>query len=315
MPELPEVETTANMLNDLVKNQKIISVWTDYNSSYFYGKNNIKDPKYFSKFKKAVTGQKILRVWRRAKNVLIDLSGDKTILVHMKMTGHLLFGKYKFEKAKKIKNDVKKSGSVSGKWSPIDTKSPLANPFSRFVHLVFELSNGKHIAFSDMRKFATVKLISDKEALKKEFAPFGPEPLDENFGVADLKKALIKKPNGKIKTVLMDTTVISGIGNIYSDEILWATNIHPERLVSKITDSEFKNIHKWTKKLLSKGIDFGGDSMSDYRNPLGLKGEFQNHHNAYQLKNQKCKKKGCKGIIIRKVIATRSAHFCDTHQK
>jgi len=306
MPELPEVETTAKMLNNLVKNQKIVSVWTDYNSPYFYGKNNIKDPKYFAKFKKEVSGQKILKVWRRAKNVLIDLSGDKTILVHMKMTGHLLVGKYKFEKAK--------SGTL-GKWSPIDSKSPLANPFSRFVHLVFELSNGKHIAFSDMRKFATVKLISDKQTLQKEFAPFGPEPLEENFGVADFKKALSKKPNGKIKTVLMDTTVVSGIGNIYSDEILWATNIHPERLVSKISDAEFKDMHKWTKKLLSKGIDFGGDSMSDYRNPLGLKGEFQNHHNAYQLKGRKCKKKGCSGTIIRKVVTTRSAHFCDTHQK
>ena len=89
MPELPEVETTSKMLNDLVKNQKIVSVWTDYNSPYFYGKNNIKDPKYFARFKKEVSGQKILRVWRRAKNVLIDLSGNKTILIHMKMTGHL----------------------------------------------------------------------------------------------------------------------------------------------------------------------------------------------------------------------------------
>ena len=300
MPELPEVETTAKMLNSLVKNQTILGVWTDYNSPYFYGKNNIKDPKYFARFKKEVSGQKILRVWRRAKNVLIDLSDDKTILVHMKMTGHLLFGKYKFEKKK---------------WCPIDSKSPLSNSFSRFVHLVFELSNGKHIAFSDMRKFATVKLIADKEALKKEFAPFGPEPLDDDFKVSDFKKALLKKPHGKIKTVLMDLTVISGIGNIYSDEILWATNIHPDRLISKISEAEFKDLHKWTKKLLSKGIDFGGDSMSDYRNPLGLRGEFQNHHNAYQLKNQKCKKRGCAGTILRKVIATRSAHFCDTHQK
>jgi len=314
MPELPEVETTAKMLNSLVKNQTIISVWTDYNSPYFYGKNNIKDPKYFARFKKEVSGHKILKVWRRAKNVLIDISGNKTILIHMKMTGHLLFGKYKFEKAKKLSASKINKGTV-GKWTPVDSKSPLADSFNRFVHVVFELGNDKHIAFSDMRKFATVKLISDKKALEKEFAPFGPEPLDENFSVADFKKALLKKPHGKIKTVLMDLTVISGIGNIYSDEILWATNIHPERLISKVTDAEFKDLYKWTKKLLSKGIDFGGDSMSDYRNPLGVRGEFQNHHNAYKLKGQKCKKKGCSGTILRKVVATRSAHYCDTHQK
>lgn len=300
MPELPEVETTAKMLNDLVKNQTIVSVWTDYNSPYFYGKKNIKDPKYFAKFKKEVSNHKILKVWRRAKNVLIDISGDKTILIHMKMTGHLLFGKYKFK---------------NKKWTPVDSKSPLADSFNRFVHVVFELGSGNHVAFSDMRKFATVKLISDKVALEKEFAPFGPEPLDENFSVVDFKKALLKKPHGKIKTVLMDLTVISGIGNIYSDEILWATNIHPERLISKVTDTEFKDLYKWTRKLLSKGIDFGGDSMSDYRNPLGVRGEFQNHHNAYKLKGQKCKKKGCSGTILRKVVAARSAHYCDTHQK
>lgn len=308
MPELPEVETTAKILNDLVKNQQIISVWTDYDSPYFYGKNNVKDPKYFSKFKKEVVGHKILKVWRRAKNVLIDLSGDKTILVHMKMTGHLLFGKYKFEN--------KKTGSAAlGKWRPADPKSPLANPFSRFIHLVFELKNGKHVAFSDMRKFATVKLISDKEALKKEFAPFGPEPLDSNFKVSDFKKALFKKPDGKIKTVLMDVNIVSGIGNIYSDEILWSSNIHPERKIREITDAEFKKMFLWMKKLLAKGINLGGDSMSDYRNPFGLRGDFQNHHNAYKLKGSKCKKPGCDGIITRKVIATRSAHFCNKHQK
>lgn len=306
MPELPEVETTAKMLNDLIRNQTIISVWTDYDSPYFYGKNNIKDPKYFARFKKEVSGHKILRVWRRAKNVLIDISGDKTIIIHMKMTGHLLFGKYKFEKTKKSK---------TGKWSPTDSNSPLSDSFNRFVHMVFELDNYKHIAFSDMRKFATVKLISDKMALQKEFASFGPEPLDQNFSVSDFKKTLLKKPHGKIKTILMDLTIISGIGNIYSDEILWATNIHPERLISKITDTEFRKLYKWTKKLLSKGIVFGGDSMSDYRNPLGLRGEFQNHHNAYRLKGRKCKKKGCPGIILRKVIATRSSHYCNTHQK
>lgn len=306
MPELPEVETTTKMLNALVKNQEIISVWTDYDSRYFYGKKNIKDPKYFSFFKKEVSGKKILRVWRRAKNVLIDISGNTTILIHMKMTGHLLFGEYFFEKNKK---------KSLTKWKPVDTQSPLANPFSRFIHLIFELKNGKHIAFSDMRKFATVKLIKDKDALHQELSQFGPEPLDDDFKIADFKKALSKKPKGKIKTVLMDSALISGIGNIYSDEILWATNIHPERKVSDIGDTEFRDMYKWMKKLLTKGIDFGGDSMSDYRNPLGLRGEFQNHHNAYRLKGQKCKKKGCSGTIIRKVIATRSAHFCSVHQK
>ena len=301
MPELPEVHTTVTILDKLVSGKKILSVWTDYNSSFYRGKENIKDPEYFKKFLEGVSNREIVRVFRRAKNILLDIEGSSTVLIHMKMTGHLLYGDYTY---------LRRSDS----WEPTDKQSSLGGPMSRFVHLVFTLDDGKFLAFSDMRKFATVKLISDKEALKKEFAPFGPEPLDKDFTAANFEKVLLKKPNGKIKTVLMDTTVISGIGNIYSDEILWATNIHPERLVSKISKAEFKDMHKWTKKLLTKGIDFGGDSMSDYRNPLGLRGEFQNHHNAYQLKGQGCKKKGCSGTIIRKVIATRSAHFCDRHQ-
>jgi formamidopyrimidine-DNA glycosylase len=213
------------------------------------------------------------------------------------MTGHLLYGKYKFEKKK---------------WLPADPKSAFADPFSRFVHLVFVLDNGMHIAFSDMRKFATVTLVDD---LEKHFMKIGPEPLEEGFTVEVLKERLYKQPNGAIKTVLMNHEVVAGIGNIYSDEILWTAGIHPERQVSKIGDKEFKEIHKWIKTILRKGIDFGGDSMSDYRNPMGEKGSFQHEHNAYRRTGKPCKKKGCKGLIKRKVVGQRSAHFCDVCQR
>lgn len=302
MPELPEVHTTATMLEKLVKNKTILDVWTDYNSPYYYGKETIKNPDYFKKFRKEISGKKILKVWRRAKNVLVDIEGDKTILIHMKMTGHLLYSKYIFNKKK-------------NSWTPKDKESLFADSFNRFVHLVFMLSDGTHIAFSDMRKFATVKLIPDKEAFEKTFEKIGPEPLEENFDWKILSSRLLRKPNGKIKTVLMDHSVVSGIGNIYSDEILWASRIHPERKVSSLLEKEIKEILKWTKKLLSKGIDFGGDSMSDYRNPLGERGDFQNHHNVYRKTGKPCLRRGCGGTIIRKIVGQRSAHFCNTCQK
>jgi formamidopyrimidine-DNA glycosylase len=113
----------------------------------------------------------------------------------------------------------------------------------------------------------------------------------------------------------MDQEIIAGIGNIYSDEILWRAGIHPERIVSKIKDKELKLIFQAMKTLLAKGIDFGGDSMSDYRNIEGLPGNFQVHHEAYGRKEEKCRKRGCRGIIERKVINGRSAHFCSKHQK
>lgn len=302
MPELPEVQTTAVILNKLVRNKKIVAVWTDLNSPYFKGKENIKDPVYFKKFKKNLENKKILKVWRRAKNVLIDIEGDKTILIHMKMTGHLLFGKYEYDK--KI-----------NKWLPVDKNSPLADPFNRFVHLVFTLDDGNHIAFSDMRKFASVSLIPDKAAFSEKMKKVGPEPLDDNFDLKLLKERLANKPKGKIKTVLMDLEIIAGIGNIYSDEILWSSNVHPERLVANITQTELKDILKYTKMLLLKGIDFGGDSMSDYRNPYGERGKFQNEHQAYRKTGKACTKRNCKGIIQRKVVGQRSAHFCNNHQE
>ena len=304
MPELPEVHTTASLLNKLVRNKIIKSIWTDYDSKYYYGKENIKDPKYFQNFSKSIKKKKILKVWRRAKNVLIDIEGDKTISIHMKMTGQLLYGKYK-------KNQKNKTGFG---WYASE-KGPLQNSFSRFIHLVFILDDGKHIAFSDMRKFGTVKLISDKEALQEEFEMIGPEPLEKGFDLNKLKEVLTKKPSGFIKTVLMDPSIISGIGNIYSDEILFASKIAPDQIVSNLSDNDYKNIFLYTKKILSKGIDLGGDSMSDYRNPYGEKGEFQLHHKVYGRKNQKCLGRGCFGIIERKVINGRSSHFCPLCQK
>jgi len=304
------------MLHRLVQGKVIKSVWTDYKSTYHKGNENIKDPKYFQKFVKAVSGKKIIGVRRRAKNVLIDIEGESTILIHMKMTGQLLYGVYKKILIPNIEilSKSKKLNSKSEKWIPRDSKSLLNDPLSRFIHLVFTLSDGKHLAFSDMRKFGTVMLIPDKEALSKKFEKIGPEPLEKAFDWRALRARLSRFPNGKTKTVLMNPEVIAGIGNIYSDEILWLSGIHPERKTKDLKEGEIKTILLATKKLLKKGIAFGGDSMSDYRNPLGEKGNFQNHHNAYRFTGKRCLKKDCGGKIARKIVGGRSAHFCDRHQ-
>ena len=112
----------------------------------------------------------------------------------------------------------------------------------------------------------------------------------------------------------MDPYVIAGIGNIYSDEVLWQSSVHPLSTVSKVPDKNLKEMFKATKELLKKGIDFGGDSMSDYRNIDGERGKFQGEHRAYQLKGKPCSKRGCKGTITRIVAGARGAHFCPVHQ-
>jgi formamidopyrimidine-DNA glycosylase len=237
-------------------------------------------------------------VERRGKNILVRLSGNKTILIHMKMTGHLLYGTY--------------LQTTSG-WH--SDEPLLRDPFNQFIHLVFSLSNGKHLAFSDMRKFAKVFLFeTDTEHLVTDISSLGPDPLT-HLTVATLETQLHQKPNGKIKSVLMDQNLVAGIGNIYSDEILWDSGIHPEHKVSELSKTDYKNIFKSMQHILQCSIDMGGDSMSDYRNIYGEKGNFQNAHKVYRRTKQKCMKRGCTGTICRKIIGGRSAHFCDTHQK
>lgn len=292
MPELPEVETTVRGLRHTVLGLKIKDVWTDLSTKDKRKAESVANPKFFPVFKKDILNKKIISVERRAKNILINLNNRKTILVHMKMTGYLFYGK---------------------------------DPKIKFAHVIFSLSNKSYLVFSDMRKFGKITLLDTKTAHDtKHLNNIGPEPLDKNFTLGKLKERLNKKPNGKIKTVLMDQSIVAGIGNIYSDEILWRAGVHPERKVSKIKEEEMKLIFKAIKETLRKGIDFGGDSMSDYRNIYGLPGKFQMHHEAYRRTGEKCRrsrvsprgrKKGCTGIIERKVINGRSAHFCSVHQK
>jgi formamidopyrimidine-DNA glycosylase len=279
---LPEVETTVNGLNRTVRGRVIKSVSTTYGGAYHLGKDNIKDPKFFKKFKKLVEGEKILKAERRAKNVLIHLGNNHTILAHMKMTGHFVYDK----------------------------------PDYPFARLDFLLDNSKHLILSDMRKFAKVTLVETKNLEKcLHLEHLGPEPLEKSFELKVFSTQLMKKPKAKIKTALMDQGLIAGIGNIYSDEILWRANVHPLSTVEKIPKKNFSLMFKAMKEVLKKGIDFGGDSMSDYRNIKGERGKFQDHHQAYRRNKKPCLKRGCRGVIERMVVGARSAHFCPIHQK
>jgi formamidopyrimidine-DNA glycosylase len=283
MPEIPELETTTRGLRKTILGLVIKNVWTDLKTKDKRKKDSIANPEYFKIFKKEVLNKKIISIERRAKNILINISGGKTILVHLKMTGYLFYGK---------------------------------DPKIKYAHVVFTLSNGNYLVLSDLRKFGKITLLDTKTAHKtKHLNNIGPEPLDKSFTLEKLKEGLNKKPNGKVKTILMDQSIIAGIGNIYSDEILWRAGVHPERKILNLKEGELKLILKAIKETLAKGINFGGDSMSDYRNIHGLPGKFQLHHEAYRRTGEKCRNKNCRGIIKIKMINGRSAHFCDTHQK
>jgi formamidopyrimidine-DNA glycosylase len=304
MPELPEVQTTVNGLSKTVVRLRIVGAWSDYNSAYFKGSGNIKDPRYFKKFGKEIAGKKIVKVTRRAKNILIHLNNGKIILIHMKMTGHLLYGDYDFDP----RNDKQS-------WIPVSPES-LKDLCNRHVHFVLTFSNNKRLALSDSRKFAKVTLIDSKQMRESEHLKnIGPEPLEKGFTLDKFKNRLSLRPNGKIKQVLMNQSVIAGIGNIYADESLWRAGIHPLERVRNIPPVKIKLLFEAVKKTLFRGINFGGDSMSDYRNIHGQKGRFHEQHHVYQMTGIKCQKRGCGGTIRRIMVGSRSAHYCDRHQK
>lgn len=281
MPELPEVETLVNDLKKVLPGLKIRDVWSDVLS--------------FQKIKKEVINKTILRIERKGKNILIYLSGEKTILVHQKMTGHLLYGKWL------RKNNAWKSA----------LPGPLNDPENRFIHLIFFLSNGRQLALCDMRKFAKVAVLAT-EKIPEEFKKLGPDPFDKNFTLKKFTEILPK--TGRIKTILMNQEIISGIGNIYSDEILWLAGVHPLKPANRLKEVELKKIYNAIKPILKKSIKARGSSYIDYRDALGRKGHYQEMHYAYQQTGKKCKKRD-NGIIKKIKISGRSAHFCPVHQK
>lgn len=282
MPELPEVETTVRQLSPKVVGRKIKDIWTDA-------------PKMIKGKAKEVLNKKIKKIFRRGKNILIELEGDRMILIHQKLTGHLLFGKWKKEK---------------GEWVP-EEKGPLEEKINRFLHLIFFLDNGKMVALSDLRKFAKVVFGRKEEILNsKDIKSLGPEALEISF--EDFKKR-IKSSKKEIKKVLMDQTKIAGIGNIYSDEILFSAKVHPKKKASDLSEKELKKIYLSMKKILKKAIELQGESISDYRTPSGEKGKFDKVRKVYRREGEKCSR--CGGKIERIKIGGRSAHFCPSCQK
>ena len=224
MPELPEVHTTVTGLQEVLPNLSITDVWSDMWSDSTLAKNTIKDRSYFPYFKKYTLGKKVTRVTRRAKHILIELENGFTMIIHMKMTGHLMYGNYRLDTSARATHSIFASW---GSWIPVVKDSPLSDPYNRHIHVVFTLSNGKHLAFCDSRKFGTIVVEKTDTLHTERLAHLGPEPLDEVFTLPFFTKRIMKSPSRAIKTVLLDQTIIAGIGNIYSDEMLHLAHILP----------------------------------------------------------------------------------------
>jgi formamidopyrimidine-DNA glycosylase len=192
--------------------------------------------------------------------------------------------------------------------------APLVSLPGKHTHVIFNFPDASTLFFNDVRKFGYLKLVNRHElAQVKELNTFGPEPLDPNFTVLQFISILKRFPQRKIKEVLVDPTVMAGIGNIYSDEILFLAGIRPARQVLSLKDDELKKIHKYIKVVLNKGIQAKGSSVGEYVRTDGSWGEMGKYHWVYGRKGQKCKK--CGSIIVSAKFGGRTGSFCPECQR
>ncbi|OGN02261.1 MAG: DNA-formamidopyrimidine glycosylase [Candidatus Yanofskybacteria bacterium RIFCSPHIGHO2_01_FULL_43_42] len=296
MPELPEVETTVRDLRKKLVGLKFKDVWTDPAKPTHVGRGAS-----WPLIKKVIKNKKILDIRRRAKFIIIDIEGAYSIFIHQKISGHLLYGIWTLE---------------HGIWKS-KAKGPLKDERENgYIRTIWLLNNDHQLAFSDLRRFGKIVLVKDDDLSElPEIKKLGPEPLEIKFKkFKELFKSAGWRKHGRIKQVLMDPFFIAGIGNIYSDEILWDSGYHPLSRAENFSDIDLKKIYNSIRKILKKAIKAGGTSIEDYRKISGEMGEYQDYTEAYHQHGEKCSKKDG-GIIQRIKTGGRSAHFCPKHQK
>ena len=294
MPELPEVETIRRQLLKEAVGKKIKEVEVKMPKLvYFDGrKSDVKN------FKKNLEGAKIERANRRAKILIITLSSEYSLLVHLKLTGQLIY---------RAKNGATKRGGHP--WPPAAIDVP-----NKWTHIIFYFIDGAKLYFNDLRQFGYMKLVPTGEVEEqKEIKNLGPEPLEKNFTIALFYQMLKKRAKAKIKPLLLDQNFISGIGNIYADESLFYAKIQPTRPAGELSEEEVKNLHQGIKTILKKSIASGGTSVDTYVTLSGKKGGYEKYLKVYGRKGKKCFR--CGGIIKRIRLGSRSAHFCPQCQK
>jgi len=287
MPELPEVEIVRQSLNKKIKQKKVKKVIVRNRNLRF------KIPLNFASFFK---NQKIVKVERFSKYLIFGLSNNSYCLLHLGMSGtiHIVY--------RHKKNFIT---NVSFYNSPILPKK------HNHVEIIFD--NFK-IVYNDPRRFGFFQLIKDSISLKKKLDHLGPEPFDKKF---DQKYVYLffKNKEKNIKNFLLDQYFVSGIGNIYANEILFLSKINPTKKARLLNKKDCKKIIIHSKKVLSKAIAKGGSSIRDFKNISGAKGNFQKDFKVYQRDGLNCKKFKCIGIIQKKNISNRSTFFCNTCQK
>jgi len=299
MPELPEVENLRIGLEKNILGQKISSVEVR-NSKIISGKGTLRTAsnKKTKEFESELKGERFIAVKRRAKNLIFELTHDKIILAHLKMTGQFAY-----------KANIGKKSIVGG--HPIEiSESTLPN---KHTHIIFKLEKGT-LYFNDTRKFGYVIYFKDKDIFEKEnhFGNLGLEPLDKSFNVGYLSEKL-KSKKGKIKAVLMNQDVVTGIGNIYADESLFEAGINPTRNASTLRKKELEKLYTAIVRIIKQAIKVGGSSVATYRLLDETQGNYAREHKVYGKAGKNCTK--CGKPLEKTTVQTRATVFCPRCQK
>lgn len=336
MPELPEVETVRRGLNTLIIGRTVTAVDHDTPKGF---PNSTADVKDF------LIGATVTDVRRRAKVLLIDLSTKYTLVIHLKMTGQLVFiagsasrtaspqgrstgGAASLWRSARPDGDIpsdKQSAKpfVSGQEYPDDSVRGALDRFGaghpnaslvgelpdKSTRVTLTFADGSHLYFNDQRKFGWMKLMPTLEVPNIDFMKkVGPEPLEADFTPEMFAARFARRPRTSIKAALLDQTVVAGVGNIYADESLWGAKIHPLRQVNTITHEEFQRLYTELRAMMNLAIEKGGSTDKNYVNAEGKRGSYLDFARVFRREGKPCPR--CGTTIIKFKAAGRGTHIC-----
>lgn len=285
MPELPEVETIKNDLKRAILNKKIVSVIVNKKPVVKSNYNN---------FFKILKNNSFKNISRIGKLLIFNLQANCYLLIHLKMTGQLVY----CDKTKCIAGGHEVPGGIG--------KLP-----NKYSHIIFKFFDKSVLYFNDLRRFGYLKIVNEDE-LEKIKSKFGIEPLTSGFTFEKFKEIFINRKKN-IKAVLMDQALIAGVGNIYADEILFKAGVKPMRMAADIKQEELKKIFKTANEILKKAIKMRGTTFSNYVDSRGKKGNYTKMLKIYGREGEKCFR--CGGVIKKIKLGGRGTRFCGRCQE
>jgi formamidopyrimidine-DNA glycosylase len=294
MPELPEVETVRRGLASLIIGRSIKTVEHDTPKSF---------PNATADVERFLIGATVTAVRRRAKVLMIDLSTDYTLVIHLKMTGQMVFVEQGTQRGAGSADDELRFGAGH------PNESLVGHLPDRSTRVTFTFVDGSHLYFNDQRKFGWIRLLPTLEVPNIDFMKkVGPEPLDADFTAEQFAERFKRRARTSIKAALLDQTVIAGVGNIYADESLWGAKIHPKRLVGSITSDEFRQLYAELRSVMNTAIEKGGSTDKNYVNAEGKRGSYLTFARVFRREGKPCPR--CGTTIIKFKAAGRGTHVC-----